>query len=93
MDGEEALAIGLVNRVASDGEALATAVALGEQLAAFPQRCLRSDRRSAIDQWSLDERSAMLEEFDLGMATIRSGETEAARPASSAVPGATARAS
>ena len=77
VDGEEALAMGLVNRVAPDGESLATAVALGGQLAAFPQRCLRSDRRSAIEQWSLDERSAMLQEFELGMATIRSGETEA----------------
>jgi enoyl-CoA hydratase len=77
VDGEEALAMGLVNRVAPDGEALATAVALGEHLAAFPQGCLRSDRRSAIDQWSVDEPSAMVREFELGMATIRSGETQA----------------
>ena len=75
--GEEALAMGLVNRVAPDGEALPAAVALAEQLAAFPQSCLRSDRRSAIGQWSLDERAAMAQEFELGLATIRSGETEA----------------
>jgi enoyl-CoA hydratase len=73
--GDEALAMGLVNRVAPDGQALAAAVALAEQLAAFPQRCLRSDRRSAIDQWSLDEAPAMVQEFELGMDTIRSGET------------------
>ncbi len=75
--GEEALAMGLVNRVAPDGEALPAAVALAEQLAAFPQRCLRSDRRSAIGQWSLDEPAAMVREFELGLATIRSGETGA----------------
>ena len=75
--GEEALAMGLVNRVAPDGEALPAAVALAEQLAAFPQSCLRSDRRSAIGQWSLDERAAIAQEFELGLATIRSGETEA----------------
>ena len=75
--GEEALAMGLVNRVAPDGEALSAAVALAEQLAGFPQRCLRGDRRSAIGQWSLDERAAIAQEFELGLATIRSGETEA----------------
>ena len=36
VDGDEALAMGLVNRVAPDGEALAAAVALAEQLAALP---------------------------------------------------------
>ena len=77
VDGDEALAMGLVNRVAPDGEALTAAVALAQQLAAFPQGCLRSDRRSAIDQWSLDEQAAVAHEFELGMATIRSGETEA----------------
>ncbi|HVM51607.1 MAG TPA: crotonase/enoyl-CoA hydratase family protein [Acidimicrobiales bacterium] len=41
---EEALAMGLVNRVVDDGEALAAAVALGAEIAAFPWTCVVSDR-------------------------------------------------
>ena len=45
---EEALAMGLVNRVVPDGTALERAVAWGQELAALPQACLRNDRRSAL---------------------------------------------
>jgi enoyl-CoA hydratase len=50
-------------------------VALALELAALPQRCLRSDRRSALEQWSLPESGALANEFALGAATIASGET------------------
>src|SRR5579862_2603590 len=53
--GPEALAMGLVNRLAPKGGALDVAVALAGQIAAFPQTCMRNDRRSALAQWSLDE--------------------------------------
>jgi enoyl-CoA hydratase len=72
---DEAERIGLVNRVVPDGDALPAAVELGRQIAAFPQRCARNDRRSALDQWSLSEADALRREYDLGMATIASGET------------------
>ncbi|MEI2651959.1 MAG: crotonase/enoyl-CoA hydratase family protein [Microthrixaceae bacterium] len=72
---DEAHRIGLVDRVVAPGTALAAAVDLAHQLAALPQTCLRSDRRSAIDQWSLDSRDALAHETDLGLATVRSGET------------------
>jgi enoyl-CoA hydratase len=75
IDGVEAERIGLVNRVTEPGESLATAVALGRELAALPQQCLRNDRRSAIDQWSLSEDEATRLEWRLGMDTIGSGET------------------
>jgi enoyl-CoA hydratase len=74
---EEALAIGLVDRVVEPGDARAAAVRLGHELAALPQACLRSDRRSAIDQWSLDTTAALAHETELGLGTIRSGETAA----------------
>ncbi len=73
--GDEALRMGLANRLCAPGEALDTALALGASLAAFPQACLRSDRRSAIDQWALSLGEALAQEVELGMATIRSGET------------------
>lgn len=72
---QEALGMGLVDRVVAPGTALAAARELAEQLVALPQRCLRSDRRSAIEQWSLDHDAAMANETVRGLATIRSGET------------------
>jgi enoyl-CoA hydratase len=72
---EEALAMGLVNRVVEAGDALDAAVALGHELAAFPQRCLRGDRLSALEQWDLSEQDATQNELRHGLATIRSGET------------------
>lgn len=71
----EAHAIGLVDRVSEPGAALEDAVALAHELAALPQRCLRSDRASAIEQWSLEHRAAMANETRLGIETVRSGET------------------
>jgi enoyl-CoA hydratase len=75
IDGVEAERIGLVNRVAAPGQALADAIALAKELAALPQTCMRNDRRSAIEQWDLDEMSAMRTEARLGRTTIESGET------------------
>jgi enoyl-CoA hydratase len=77
IDGVEAEAWGLANRVTDAGGALDGALALAEQLAAFPQRCLRSDRASALEQWSLPEWAALARETELGLDTIRSGETQA----------------
>jgi len=73
--GEEAERMGLVNRLVEPGRALAEAVELARDLARFPQRCLRSDRLSALEQWSLDWDAALLAETRLGLEVIRSGET------------------
>jgi len=75
VDGTEAESWGLVNRLTEPGQALAGARTLAEQLAAFPQRCLRSDRASVLDQWSANEWDALARETELGVDTIRSGET------------------
>lgn len=73
--GEEAHAMGLANRVVPSGEALTAARTLAHELAAFPQTCLRYDRRSAHDQWALPLDGALGRETDLGLATLASGET------------------
>jgi len=75
VSGDEALRMGLANRLVEPGHALAAACELGRALAKHPQRCLRSDRRSAYEQWSLDESEAIANELRLGTETIRSGET------------------
>ena len=75
VNADEAQAIGLANRVAPSGKALEHARALAHEIASFPQACMRSDRESAIDQWSLSEADAIAHEFTLGQAVIGSGQT------------------
>jgi len=77
VDAEEALAMGLANRVVADGQALNAAIELGRQLAAFPQTCLRNDRRSALEQWDMPWDQAIANETRLGRLTITHGETAA----------------
>jgi enoyl-CoA hydratase len=73
--GDEAYRIGLANRLCEPGAALDEAIELAGQLAGLPQGCLRSDRASALEQWSLDEPAALVNEYRHGVATIASGET------------------
>jgi enoyl-CoA hydratase len=75
VDAEEAVAIGLANRVVPTGQALPAALVLAHELAALPQTCLRSDRMSAHEQWSLTTAEALVNETRHGLAVIRSGET------------------
>ncbi len=71
----EALQMGLANRVVEDGEALDAALELAEQLARFPQNCLRNDRLSAYEQWDLPVDEAIANEYERGLEVIRSQET------------------
>ena len=64
---EEALVWGLVDRLFPEGQALEQAQALAREIAAFPQTCLRADRASAIDQWSLDLGEALRDEAAGGL--------------------------
>ena len=72
---KEAAWMGLANRVVPAGSALGAAIDLAKEIAKHPQRCMRSDRRSAIEQWAMTEDNAMRNELGLGIATIESGET------------------
>ncbi len=74
---DEALAIGLANRVVPKGQSRPAAEALAKQLAALPQRCLRSDRRSARRQWGRTQADALVEEFASGLEVLKSGESAA----------------
>jgi enoyl-CoA hydratase len=72
---EEALRIGLADRVVPDGQARAAAEALAADIARFPQVCMRADRRSVFEAWSLDESAAIANELRHGQGVLRSGET------------------
>jgi len=73
---EEALHIGLVDRVVDPGRALDEAVTIARQLTKFPQGALRADRRSVYRQWSMGTDDAMRAEFVGGIDVIASGEAQ-----------------
>lgn len=60
---DEALAMGLANRVVPKGQARQAGEQLAAELAALPQQCLRADRLSALHQWGLPESAALDQEF------------------------------
>ena len=72
VDAQEALAIGLANRVVPRGTAREEAEKLAHQIAAFPQACMRADRQSAYEQFSMDLDAAIQNELRLGAAVIDS---------------------
>ncbi len=69
---DEALAIGLANRLAEPGRAREVALALATEIAQFPPDCLRADRRSSYDQWSLPLDAALAHELREGREVLRS---------------------
>jgi enoyl-CoA hydratase len=73
---DEALRIGLADRVVASGTSRAAAERLAAEIADFPQTCMRADRRSALEQWSLPEAGALANEYRHGIAVIDSGETQ-----------------
>lgn len=75
VDAEEALRIGLANRVVDDGQGRPAAEQLAREIAAFPQLCMRADRRSAYEQFGMNLPAAIDNEFRHGVAVVQSGET------------------
>jgi enoyl-CoA hydratase len=67
---EEALAMGLVNRVVPVGASRAGAEELAHRLAAFPQTCMREDRLSLLEQEGMDEEAAMGNELRHGLRSL-----------------------
>lgn len=81
---DEALAIGLVNRVVPRGQALAAARELAHQLAALPQAALRADRMSAYVQHDLPLDRALAQELERGRGALAEGLAGAQRFAAGA---------
>jgi enoyl-CoA hydratase len=67
---DEALAMGLVNRVVAPGRARQAAEELAAQIAAFPQACVRSDRQAVYAALGRNTAAAMSTEFELGLSVL-----------------------
>ena len=74
VSGEEALRMGLANRLVPPGTALDAAIALATEIASRPQAALRSDRLSSYEQWSRSLSEALTNEYDHGMRALATGE-------------------
>ena len=74
VSGEEALRMGLANRLVPPGRALPEALTLARDIASRPQAALRSDRLSSYEQWSLSLAEALAAEYRHGMTTVGTGE-------------------
>jgi len=75
VSAEEALEMGLVNRVVERGKALNAALELARTLAEFPQHGLRADRASVYEQWALSWEEARQNELRHGVKVLDSGES------------------
>jgi enoyl-CoA hydratase len=78
IDAAEALAIGLANKVVPEGQARTAAANIAQQIAAFPQLCLRTDRASAYAAFDTDLPSALRAEAEAGEAPVLEGAREGA---------------
>lgn len=67
---DEALAMGLANRVVDDGTSLAAAIELAREIAAFPQACMRGDRMSAYEALDLSLAEGISNELRHGVASF-----------------------
>ena len=68
---QEALRMGLANRVVATGTSRAGAEELARRLAAFPQTCMREDRLSVLEQDGLDEPAAIANELEHGLRSLQ----------------------
>ncbi|KAH0436415.1 enoyl-CoA hydratase/isomerase [Colletotrichum camelliae] len=80
VDAQEALQMGLANRVVPKGKALEEATKIAKQLLAFPQACMNTDRAScyyaAYNASSFED--ALSREFDAGIKVISSESVKGA---------------
>jgi enoyl-CoA hydratase len=74
---DEALQIGLANRVSEPGEARADAVAWAREIAGLPQLCMNQDRLSSYEQWGMALDAALHNEWRRGVEVLRHGEARA----------------
>lgn len=82
---QEALSMGLVNRVVPKGKSREAAEKLALEISSFPQACMNTDRMSAYAQWDLPFQEALRNEFEKGFPMVEAeGKAGATRFAAGA---------
>ncbi len=76
---KEAHSMGLVNRVVPGGTSRQAAEKLAQEIAGFPQICMKSDRQSMLEQWDLTFEDAIQNELKLGMMALASESLQGAQ--------------
>jgi enoyl-CoA hydratase len=71
VSADEALRIGLANRVVPQGRSREAAESLALEIACFPQTCMRGDRLSAYEQFDFELMDALANEFRHGLLALR----------------------
>jgi enoyl-CoA hydratase len=79
VSADEALRIGLVDRVVPKGTAREAAESLAREIAALPQACLRGDRLATYEGLDLPFDAAMANEFRRGLDSLSGGAADGAR--------------
>jgi enoyl-CoA hydratase len=74
VSAQEAFEWGLANRLVESGKAREAAEQLAREIAKFPKICMRNDRLSAYEQFGLELKDALENEFNHGLATLEEGE-------------------
>ncbi|UCG02582.1 MAG: crotonase/enoyl-CoA hydratase family protein [Candidatus Heimdallarchaeota archaeon] len=75
VSADEALAIGLANRIVEDGKSRIEAEKLALDIAKFPQTCLREDRLSTYEQYNYDWEKALANEFNHGLISLKEAKS------------------
>ncbi len=78
VDADEAMRIGLADRVVEPGTARAAAEALARDIAALPQACLRGDRAALLDAEGRPEDDGLRIELEHGLASLHAGALDGA---------------
>lgn len=73
---DEALAMGLVNRVVDKGAARSAAEEWAQELSELPQACMRNDRLSAYEQASMSLDDAFKNELQHGLDSLTNGDAD-----------------
>jgi enoyl-CoA hydratase len=74
VSAQEAYEWGLANRIVENGQGRQEAEKLANEIAQFPQICMKNDRLSAHEQFGLKIDEAMDNEFEYGLKTLDHGE-------------------
>jgi enoyl-CoA hydratase len=79
VDADEALQMGLVNRVVPAGQSLDAAIELAREISRFPQTCMNNDRLSAYEQFGMSLDDALANEFERGTDSLAAGAVDGAK--------------